>query len=96
MTRGAPGHARRLDTPLVGRSAELARLQEALNEAVTERRCGLVTLLGAAGVGKSRLLAEFLASVSPHATVLAGRCLPYGEGISYWPIAEVDPRRSCH
>jgi class 3 adenylate cyclase len=86
---GASGHARRLDAPLVGRESELAALQQAFTAALVERRCRLVTLLGAAGVGKSRLLAEFGALVADRATVLSGRSLPYGEGITYWPLAEV-------
>jgi tetratricopeptide (TPR) repeat protein len=49
----------------------------------------LVTVLGAAGVGKSRLVDEALASIGERATVLRGRCLSYGEGITYWPVAEV-------
>jgi len=89
VTPGAAGHARRLDAPLVGREAELARLQAAFGEAVAERRGELVTVLGAAGVGKSRLLTEFAASLAGRARLLTGRCLPYGEGITYWPIAEV-------
>ncbi|MEP6469771.1 MAG: adenylate/guanylate cyclase domain-containing protein [Chloroflexota bacterium] len=89
VIEGAAGHARRLDAPLVGREAELAMLQAAFSEALAERRCALVTLLGAAGVGKTRLTAEFLATVRDHSTVLAGRCLPYGAGITYWPLAEV-------
>ena len=89
VTPGAAGHARRLDAPLVGREPELAALQQAFAAALAEQRCRLVTLLGAAGVGKSRLLAEFGASVADRATVLSGRCLPYGEGITYWPLAEV-------
>src|SRR5439155_6370944 len=52
-----------------------------------EKRCELVTIIGDAGVGKSRLVAEVLASVD--ATVVRGRCLPYGEGITYWPVVEV-------
>ena len=52
-----------------------------------EQRCELVTIIGDAGVGKSRLVAEVLASVE--ATVVRGRCLPYGEGITYWPVVEV-------
>ena len=52
-----------------------------------EQRCELVTVVGDAGVGKSRLVAEALASVE--ATVVRGRCLPYGEGITYWPVVEV-------
>ncbi len=89
VTPSAAGHARRLDAPLVGREPELAALQQAFATALAEQRCRLVTLLGAAGVGKSRLLAEFGALVADRATVLSGRCLPYGEGITYWPLAEV-------
>jgi class 3 adenylate cyclase/tetratricopeptide (TPR) repeat protein len=89
VTPGAAGHTRRLDAPLIGRQAELVRLEHAFAEALAERRCGLVTLLGAAGVGKSRLLAEFSGSLVGRARLLTGRCLPYGEGITYWPIAEV-------
>jgi class 3 adenylate cyclase/tetratricopeptide (TPR) repeat protein len=86
---GSAGHARHLDAPMVGREAELIRLQQAFAQAVRDRSCYLFTLLGTAGVGKSRLVAEFLASLGGDAKVLAGRCLPYGEGITYWPIAEV-------
>jgi class 3 adenylate cyclase/tetratricopeptide (TPR) repeat protein len=84
----APAFARRLDAPLVGRERELRRLQEAFAQAVADRSCQLFTLLGAAGVGKSRLTAEFLGSVGD-ATVVRGRCLPYGEGITYWPVVEI-------
>jgi class 3 adenylate cyclase len=84
----AAGHARRLDTPLVGRTRELNRLRQTFEEVVSDRACHLFTLLGAAGVGKSRLVAEFLAGLPADATVLRGRCLPYGEGITYWPLAE--------
>ncbi|MEP7378516.1 MAG: AAA family ATPase [Chloroflexota bacterium] len=83
------GRTRRLDTPLVGRERELARLDQAYGQAVADRSCQLFTLLGAAGVGKSRLVAEFTASVADQAQVLKGRCLPYGEGITYWPIREI-------
>jgi class 3 adenylate cyclase/tetratricopeptide (TPR) repeat protein len=86
---GDAGHARHLDAPMVGREAELGRLQQAFAQAVKDRSCYLFTLLGTAGVGKSRLVAEFLASIGEGAKVLAGRCLPYGEGITYWPVAEV-------
>jgi class 3 adenylate cyclase/tetratricopeptide (TPR) repeat protein len=82
----APGWTRRLDSPLVGRERELALLEQSL-----ERPAGaaLVTVLGAAGVGKSRLSNEFLSKAGSRATVLQGRCLPYGEGITFWPIAAV-------
>ena len=83
-----PGRARRLDSPMVGRERELAALEQAYQRAVGERACLLFTVLGAAGVGKSRLTAEFLAGVGDEATVMRGRCLPYGEGITYWPLAE--------
>ncbi len=74
---------------LVGRAAELARLQEVFDRVVTDRRAELVTVLGPAGVGKSRLVAELLAEAAGRATVLRGRCLPYGEGITYWPLREI-------
>ncbi len=84
----APGVARRLDAPLVGRQDELRLLREAWERVVRERGCHLFTLLGMAGVGKSRLVAELLASVEDEAIVLQGRCLPYGEGITFWPLLE--------
>ena len=71
----------------VGRERELAILQEAWERVRSEQRCELVTVIGDAGVGKSRLAAEALASID--ATVVRGRCLPYGEGITYWPVVEV-------
>jgi class 3 adenylate cyclase/tetratricopeptide (TPR) repeat protein len=82
------GFARRSDAPMVGRETELRRLQDAFDQAVRDRSCQLFTVLGAAGVGKSRLAAEFLAGLDGP-TVVRGRCLPYGEGITYWPVVEV-------
>jgi class 3 adenylate cyclase/tetratricopeptide (TPR) repeat protein len=79
--------ARMLDTPLVGRAAELEQLQQAFDRAVRERRCHLFTLLGTAGVGKSRLVVEFLGKVD--ARVVDGRCLDYGEGITFWPVVSI-------
>jgi class 3 adenylate cyclase/tetratricopeptide (TPR) repeat protein len=79
--------ARRLDAPLVGRGRELRLLADAWERAMSERTCVLFTLLGAAGVGKSRLTGEFLAALD--ATVVRGRCLSYGEGITYWPVTEI-------
>ena len=83
------GHRRRLDAPMVERERELAALQQAFERAVTTGSSQLFTILGAAGVGKSRLVAEFLGTVRDSARVLRGRCLPYGEGITYLPIAEI-------
>ena len=80
---------RRHDTPLVGRQSELRILGEAFERAKREEACHLFTLLGSAGVGKSRVVHEFLQSVGADAQVLRARCLPYGEGITFWPIAEV-------
>src|ERR671937_458816 len=79
--------ARRLDIPIIGRRRELRLLGDAWERAVSERSCVLLTLLGVAGVGKSRLAEELLADVD--ARILRGRCLPYGEGITYWPVVEV-------
>jgi class 3 adenylate cyclase len=84
----APGVARHLDAPLVGRERELRLLGEAWERVVSESGCHLFTLLGTAGVGKSRLVAELLAAVSEDANVLRGRCLHYGEGITFWPLVE--------
>jgi class 3 adenylate cyclase/tetratricopeptide (TPR) repeat protein len=84
----APGVARQLDRPLVGRERELGLLRAAWDCAVQESGCHLLTLLGEAGVGKSRLVAEFLAGLGEGASVLQGRCLPYGEGITFWPLVE--------
>jgi class 3 adenylate cyclase len=71
----------------VGRIRELALLAEAWERALAEARCELVTIVGEPGVGKSRLVAEFLAGLDTR--VVHGRCLSYGEGITYWPVVEV-------
>jgi class 3 adenylate cyclase/tetratricopeptide (TPR) repeat protein len=84
---GQEGFARRLDAAMVGREREQRLLKEAWGRVVSERSCQLFTLLGAAGVGKSRLAAEFLEPLDASVTV-RGRCLPYGEGITYWPVVE--------
>jgi class 3 adenylate cyclase/tetratricopeptide (TPR) repeat protein len=71
----------------VGRERELAIVRQAWERVRVERRCELVTVVAEAGVGKSRLVAEVLTSIE--ATIVAGRCLPYGDGITYWPVVEV-------
>ena len=86
---GAEPFARRTDTPIVDRAVERARLLAAYEEAVAERSCRVVTVLGAAGIGKSKLAADLLSSAEGRATVLVGRCLPYGEGITFWPVVEL-------
>jgi class 3 adenylate cyclase len=78
---------RRHETRFVGREREVALIRDAWRRAVDERRCVLVTIAADAGVGKSRLVAEALAPLE--ARILRGRCLPYGDGITYWPVVEV-------
>ena len=83
------GVARRLDSQMVGRGAELAVLMEALDRAVEDRSPQMVTVFGSAGVGKSRLLQEFLGRSSGRVRALHGHCLSYGDGITFWPLGEV-------
>ncbi len=86
----APAFARRLDSPLVGRRAELAQVRKAFEHTVQERAAYLITVLGTAGIGKSRLASELGASLPEEvARVVTGRCLPYGDGITFWPLFEI-------
>jgi predicted ATPase/DNA-binding SARP family transcriptional activator/class 3 adenylate cyclase len=82
------GPVGRLASPMVGRERERRRLHDAFEQAVSDRSCQLFTVLGPAGVGKSRLAQEFLGDLGEQARVTRGRCLPYGEGITYWPLRE--------
>jgi hypothetical protein len=82
------GRPLRLDSPMVGRRRQLAALAGAFESIVTDRSCHLFTVLGAAGVGKSRLVAEFLGGLGEVAIVIRGRCLPYGDVIALWPLTE--------
>jgi class 3 adenylate cyclase len=90
---GVTGHAEavepRLDSPLVGRGRELALLRAAFESTVAERACRLVTVVGPAGIGKSRLATDFVDTLRGEATVVAGRCLSYGEGLTFWPLREI-------
>ncbi|HEX9411783.1 MAG TPA: adenylate/guanylate cyclase domain-containing protein [Actinomycetota bacterium] len=85
------GVVRRLGSPMVGRERQRAALANAFDGALAESACHLFTVLGAAGVGKSRLVHEFLSSLRSEIDVriLRGRCLAYGEGITFWPVREV-------
>ena len=85
----ADAFTRHLDAPLVGRVREQQRLRAAFEDVVAGRECHMFTLLGPAGVGKSRLTEEFLASAGESADVLRSRCLHYGEDITYWPLVEI-------
>jgi DNA-binding SARP family transcriptional activator/tetratricopeptide (TPR) repeat protein len=84
-----PGVPRRLDSPLVGRADELQSLLAAFERTVATRATQIVTLLGPAGVGKTRLTAELAEQTADRALVLRGRCLSYGEGITFWPVREL-------
>jgi len=77
-----------LAAPLVGRATELALLTNTFERTVRDRRAHLVTIYGDPGVGKSRLARDFVAGLE-RVTVLVGRCLPYGQGVTYWPLAEM-------
>jgi class 3 adenylate cyclase/tetratricopeptide (TPR) repeat protein len=85
---GEAGFTRHADAPMVGREREQRQLLSVWERVVSESACQLFTILGPAGVGKSRLAAEFLASLEGTLIVRA-RCLSYGEGITYWPVVEI-------
>ena len=85
--RAGEAPKRRHETRFVGRSHELKLLRAISQRALSESRCELVTVVADAGVGKSRLVDEALEPLD--AAVVRGRCLPYGEGITYWPVVEV-------
>ena len=82
-----PAFTQPIRAPFVGREKELEQLEAALGAATEARTPQLVTVIGPPGIGKSRLVRELLARTG--ARVLVGRCLSYGEGITYWPLAEV-------
>lgn len=86
---GGEAISRRVDLPMVGRHHELGLILATFAESKERSACRLVTILGSAGLGKSRLVEELVREVGETATVLRGRCLPYGEGITFWPVAEV-------
>jgi DNA-binding SARP family transcriptional activator/class 3 adenylate cyclase/tetratricopeptide (TPR) repeat protein len=89
LVPGAPPFARHLDAPIVGRAAELSRLRAAYDRTVRERTAQRFTVLGEAGIGKSRLAREFRAELGSEAWVLTGHCPAYGDGITFWPLREV-------
>jgi class 3 adenylate cyclase/tetratricopeptide (TPR) repeat protein len=87
LQQGRP--VRRATSAFVGRAHELAALEAALAEALEKGACLLQTIVGDPGVGKSRLAAELVRSVEDRIAFLDGRCLSYGEGITYWPLSEI-------
>lgn len=88
VTALAGGRWDRLEWSLVGREWELRRLRIIWEQAVAQRRCQHVTIVAPAGTGKSRLAQELLSELEGTATVLRGRCLHYGEGITFRPLRE--------
>ncbi|MBA3333173.1 MAG: AAA family ATPase [Actinobacteria bacterium] len=83
-----PARSKGPRAPLVGREAELELLENTFARTVRDGRAHLFTIFGEPGVGKSRLAREFVDGLE-RASVLSGRCLPYGEGVTYWPLAEM-------
>ena len=86
--QGARGRARQVDTPFVGREANLDALRDVLGRATAERRCVAVTVIGDAGIGKTRL-ADELATSLVSGQALTSRCAPYGEGTTFDPLLEL-------
>ena len=86
---GEPGRRHGFDAPLVGRRAELARIEDELARAVAERTCRVVTVVGDPGIGKSRLVVEVAARAKNDVRVLWARCAAYGEGASFLPLAQI-------
>src|SRR5439155_25851248 len=80
---------RRVGTPLVGRGEELDLLAHEFEACVAAGRCRLVTIVGEPGVGKSRLAAELVDRIGAQAQAVRAGCLSYGEGITYWPVAQI-------
>ncbi len=89
VLQDAPASARHLDGPLVGREGELERLLGAYANARADKHCRVVTVVGEAGIGKTRLARELVVSVGEEARVLVGRCVSYGEGATYLPVTEL-------
>ncbi len=94
VSSDAEGIQRHFDAPLVGRESELEQLRQAFDSTVRNRSCHLVTILGPPGIGKSRLAQELEGVLAGEATVVTGRCLSYGKGITFWPMLEIVKRAS--
>jgi len=89
LADGGPAPRRQLQTPLVDRERELAAIRSAFTESVDERACRLFLVLGEAGIGKTRLAIEAAAQLGDDALVLVGRCVSYGRGATFLPLAEI-------
>ena len=84
-----PAFTRPIAAPFVGRTHELERLEKTFRRAAAQRTCTLATIVGPPGIGKSRLARELIQALGIDAHVVVGRCLPYGDGITYAPLAEI-------
>jgi class 3 adenylate cyclase/tetratricopeptide (TPR) repeat protein len=89
LTDDAPVLVRVHAPPFVGRGRELGELRQALSAVAASSTCHMATIVGAAGLGKSRLAEELAAEIGDRATVVVGRCLPYGDGLAYRPLEEM-------
>jgi DNA-binding SARP family transcriptional activator len=89
VSAGAPGIARRFDLPLIGREQDFAQLKQAWELVQRERYCQVITVLGEAGIGKTRLILELISELGEQATVLTGTCVSYGEGATYLPLDQM-------
>jgi DNA-binding SARP family transcriptional activator len=89
LVEGAPAIARRPDSPLVGRRAELEWLVVAVREVAASSSCRRIVVLGEPGIGKTRLAAELVRTLGDETRVVTGRCVPYAEGSTYLPLAEI-------
>jgi class 3 adenylate cyclase/tetratricopeptide (TPR) repeat protein len=78
-----------VEAPFVGRAGELDLLRLLFERTVRESSPNLVTVAGPPGIGKSRLTDELARALDPRARIVRGRCLPYGDGLTYWPLAEI-------
>jgi class 3 adenylate cyclase/tetratricopeptide (TPR) repeat protein len=84
-----PGRTRRPIAPMVGRSREQELLLRLFERAAAEGTCHLVSVLGSAGVGKSRLVDEFVMTLGDQAAVLRGHCPAFGDSVTMWPMVEI-------
>ena len=89
VTADTPSPSTITGSPFVGREDELHVLRDAFERCVTDRTCRMVTVLGAPGIGKSRLVREALDEIRTSAGIVVGRCPPYGEGITYLPLLDI-------
>jgi class 3 adenylate cyclase/tetratricopeptide (TPR) repeat protein len=89
LRHDSPAFTAPITAPFVGRRQELETLRGVFDKARAERTCALATIVGPPGIGKSRLARELIAAVGPNAKVVIGRCLAYGEAITYAALAEI-------